>query len=108
MSIIDYCNKAATVIRWTETLNELGVNEMASTYTSISNITVAIQQLSKNEMFVAGADRVVGTHRIYTPITTTITAIDQIIIGANTYDVEGVENPMEMDRHYEIIVRLVK
>ena len=108
MSLDRFYTQAATVIQWTETIDEFGVNERASTYASISNIMVCLQQLSKNEMFVAGADRVVGTHRMYAPITTVITAINKIIIGANTYDVEGVENPMEMGDHYEIILRLVK
>ncbi len=108
MALSDYYNIHATVIQWTETLNEVGVNELASTYTSVANIVLALQQLSKNESFIDGTDRIIGTHRAFTAVNTTIAEEHKILIGTDEYDIEGIEDPMQMGDHYEILLRLVK
>ena len=108
MALSDYYNIQATVIQWTSTFNEVGVNELASTYTSIANIVLALQQLSKNESFVDGTDRIIGTHRAFTAVNTTIAEEHKIYIGTKLYDIEGIEDPMQMGDHYEILLRLVE
>jgi len=109
MSLEGYYNQNATVYSWVETLNELGVNEMATTYTSVINISLALQQLSKNESFITGTDRIIGTHRAYTAVNIDIKATNMIlIIGSAEYSIQSIENPMQLDRHYEMILRLVK
>jgi len=108
MALSDYYNINATVIQWTETLNEVGVNVMASTYTSVTNITLALHQLSKNESFIDGTDRIIGTHRAFTAVNTTIQEENHILIGTDEYDIKGIENPMQMDDHYEIILELTE
>ena len=109
MSISRFYDHAATVIQWTETLNEVGgSNEMTTTYTSISNIMIALEQLSKGERFIDGTDKIIGTHRAYAAITTTITEIHNLIIGTDTYDIKSIENPMQMNHHYEMILELIE
>ena len=81
MALEEYMNINATVIQWTETLNEVGINVLASTYTSVANIVLALQQLSKNESFIAGTDRIIGTHRAFTVVNTTIQEKHKILIG---------------------------
>ena len=108
MSMLGFYNIAATVIQWTETFTEVGVNEMASTYTSVINILCAMQVLSKNERFIDGTDRIVGTHRAFTAADATIQENHHILIGSAEYDIKSIENPMEMDHHYEMILERVR
>jgi len=108
MSLDRFYNISATVIEWTETMTEVGVNEMATTYLSVTNISLALQQLSKSEKFIDGTDRIIGTHRAFTAVNTTIEEQHQIIIGSDAYDIKGIENPMAMDNHYEILLELVR
>lgn len=109
MALSDYYNISATVIQWTETLTETGTpNHAASTYTSVANIVLALQQLSKNESFIDGTDRIIGTHRAFTAVNTTITEEHKILIGTDEYDIEGIEDPMQIGDHYEILLRLVE
>lgn len=108
MGLSDYYNVTATVIQWTATLNEVGVNVLASTYTSVANIVLALQQLSKNESYVDGTDRIIGTHRAFTAVNTTIAEEHKIYIGTDLYDIKGIEDPMEMGDHYEILLELVE
>ena len=108
MALSDHYNISATVIQWTTTLNEVGVNVRASTYTSVANIVLALQQLSKNERFIDGTDRIIGTHRAFTAVNTTIAEEHKILIGTDKYDIEGIEDPMQRGDHYEILLRLVE
>ncbi len=108
MSLDRFYNIAATVIEWTETFTEVGVNEMPSTFTSVINILLAIQVLSKNERFIDGTDRIIGTHRAFTAVDTTIQENHHILIGNTEYDIKSIENPMEMDDHYEIMLERVQ
>ena len=104
----DFFNISATVIQWTTTLNEVGINVLASTYTSVANINIALQQLSKNESYIDGTDRIIGTHRAFTAVNTTIQEEHHILIGSDEYDIKGIHNPMQMNRHYEILLELVE
>lgn len=108
MALTDFYNITATVLQWTETINELGAsNKLPSTWTSVVNITLALQQLSKNERFIDGTDRIVGTHRAFTAVATAITEKHHIRIGTDEYDIEGIEDPMKLGRHYEITLKLI-
>jgi len=107
MALSDYYNINATVIQWSQTLNETG-NLSPTTRTAVTNITLALQQLSKNESFISGTDRIIGTHRAFTAINAAITEERQLLIGTDYYDIEGVENPMQLGRHYEVLLRLVE
>ena len=108
MALADYYNISATVIQWTSTLNEVGENVLASTWTSVANVVLALQQLSKNESFISGTDRIIGTHRAFTAVNTTIAEENKILIGSDEYDIKGITNPMQMNRHYEILLELVE
>ena len=109
MALEEFMNVNATVIQWTETSTETGTpNYMPSTWTSVLNIAIALQQLSKNERFIDGTDRIIGTHRAFTVVNTTIAEEHRILIGTDEYDIEVIENPMQMNRHYEILLRLVE
>lgn len=109
MALSDYYNIQATVIQWTETYSETGTPiYLASTWTSAVNIVLALQQLSKDESFIDGTDRIIGTHRAFTAVDTTIQEEDRILISTDEYDIEGIEDPMQMGDHYEILLRLVE
>ena len=107
MSLDRFYNISATVIQWTETFTEVGVNEMPTTYSSVLNILCSMQVLSKNERFIDGTDRIIGTHRAFTTVNTIIQQNHHILIGTDEYDIKSIENPMEMDDHYEIILERV-
>lgn len=98
----------ATVYGWTETLNELGIWDVASTWTTIVNITGYLEQLSKRERFIEGTDRIFGTHRFFTAVNTSIKETHRIKIGSIWYDIQAIDNPMELNHHYEIIMERVQ
>lgn len=108
MSLDRFYNISATVIQWTETFTEVGVNDMLTTFTSVLNILCAMQVLSKNERFINGTDRLIGTHRAFTAVNTTIQEVHHLLIGDVDYDIKSIENPMELNDHYEIILERVK
>lgn len=108
MSIERFYEIHATVQQWTVTSTELGINVFASTYTTLTNVDGAIELLSKNEMYIEGTDRVVGTHRFYTDINDSISEEQRIVIGNDIYEIRSVENPMQLDHHLEIIMELAE
>lgn len=98
----------ATVIQWTETTNELGINEMASTWSTVANIKGILQQLSKGERFIDGTDHIVGSHRFFTAVNTSILNENRLMIGTKEYEIKSIENPMELNHHYEMVLQLVQ
>lgn len=101
--IADYYNKTARLKARTDVTNELGV-DYTSTWTTVSTIKCALETLSKSERFIEGTEKLFATHRMYCATGTTIDETYRVTIGSKTYKVRSVENPMEMDKHLEIML----
>ena len=105
--IDDYYTTAATVKSIVETINELGPDETASTFTTVMNVKCALETVGKDERFIEGTNITFASHRIYCAITSTAITENNIIqIGDSVYDIKGVSNPMERGHHQEILVEL--
>jgi len=108
MSIERFYEIHATVQQWTETSTELGINYLASTWTTLANFDGALELLSKGERYIEGTDRIVGTHRFFTAVNTSVVEENRIVIGSDTYEIRSIENPMQQGHHMEIVMELVK
>ena len=105
--IDDYYTTAATVKSIVETINELGPDETASTFTTVMNISCALETINIDERMANGTYVTFATHRIFCAITSTaITENNVIQIGSSVYDIKGVSNPMERGHHQEILAEL--
>ena len=105
--INDYYTTEATVKSIVETINELGPDETASTFTTVMNIDCALETVNVDERFINGTNITFATHRLYCAITSTaITEKNVVLIGSAVYDIKGVTNPMERGHHQEILLEL--
>lgn len=103
MSLSDYYNKDAALLTRTEQTDELGI-DFSSSWAALTTIKCALETLGKNERFIEGTEKVFATHRMYCAADTTIDETYRVTISSKTYKVRSVENPMEMDRHLEVLL----
>lgn len=105
--ITDYYTLQATVYSIVESINELGPDESSTQFSVVTNIKCALETVGKDERFMEGTDIVFATHRIYCGITSSVIQENHVIrIGGNDYDIQAVNNPMQMNHHQEIMVQL--
>jgi SPP1 family predicted phage head-tail adaptor len=90
------------VERFTSTPNGFGGYTQAWT-THIENYGYALDQLSGNEFVKADKTFPGSTHILIGDIAD-ITENDRVIVGNKHYDIKNVDNPMNLDRHLEILL----
>lgn len=78
-----------------------GYTETWSTH--INNYPGALDQLSGNEFVKADKTFPGSTHILIGDIAD-ITENDRVIFNGKQYDIKNVDNPMNMDRHLEILL----
>lgn len=69
----------------------------------ITEYGTALDQLSGNEFVKADKTFPGSTHILIGDIAD-ITENDRVIVGNKHYDIKNVDNPMNMDRHLEILL----
>jgi head-tail adaptor len=71
--------------------------------THISNYDGVMDQLSGNEIVAADKISPNSTHNLIGPFAD-ITVADRVLFNEHVYDIKNVDNPMNMDRHLEILL----
>lgn len=95
-----------TVERYTETTNELG--EPVKSWNPHLTTDGRLDALTGTEQQRAAAVNVVATHIWFTYAGQDIKEQDRVKYNGRTYDVKFVDDPMNMGRHLEVLLEVVR
>jgi len=85
--------------------NESG--EIVKTSGVTYDISGRIRPMTGDEIIVAEKLNMISTHILYCPVGSEINDTSIIIDGANSYNVKFIKNPMSMNHHLEIWIKLL-
>lgn len=110
MSVSSFLNSAATVQRFIETKTDMGGIERTQT-PRIASLPCRLSKKRISEMDEFGKLTVREGYRLYCDASATnkaITESDRIDVLGRTFEVKGIYNPGDLNRHLEIDVEEVR
>jgi hypothetical protein len=94
-----------TAIRYTWIASDPNTYGSSPTYTEGDSFPCIIDQLSQNESLSNQKEIAESTHYLECPYSVTLDIKDRIICEGITYDITAIDNPMNMDVCWEILLK---